>query len=106
MPISLALGDDGLACWPGEASLSLRPGGAGLARAGHGQLGAGRKFRLGSPRGARDKGDKGRSDLALPVTLSAALETRSALGVALYRLLRLSLSLPYTLSLLGEYVRR
>jgi hypothetical protein len=69
-------------------------------------MGASRKFRLGSSKGARETRDEGRSDLGHSVTLLAALETRSALGVALYRLPRLSLSLSYTLSVLGEYVGR
>jgi hypothetical protein len=56
--------------------------------------------------GARETRDEGRSDFALSVTLSAALETRSAIGIALYRLPRASPSLPDTLSVLGEYVGR
>jgi hypothetical protein len=75
LPVSLALGNDSLACWPKR--------GQGMA-----SLGAGRKFRLGSPKGARDRADEGRSDLGHSVTLLAALETRSALGVALFRLPR------------------
>ena len=76
----------------------------GLAQGGHGERVC---VRLGNPKSdARKTRDEGRSDLGHPVTLLAALETRSALGVALYRLPRLSLSLSYTLSVLGEYVGR
>ena len=90
LPVSLALGNDSLACWPKR--------GQGMA-----SLGAGRKFRLGSSKGARETRDEGRSDFALSVILSAALETRSALGVALYRI-PLSPSLSLTLSLYGHSV--
>ena len=79
-----ALGDDGQQCrWR-----------ASLAQGGHGERVC---VGLGSLKDAREKAGEGRSDLGHPVTLLAALETRSALGVALYRLPRLSLSLLHSL---------
>ena len=68
----------------------------GLAQGGHGERVC---VRLGNPKSdARETRDEGRSDFALSVTFPAALETRSAIGAALYRV-PLSPSLSLTLSL-------